>query len=475
MGFSDLWQIAFRNLRKTRLRSTLTLLGVSIGIGSLVSMVSFGTGMEKNIRDAIAKQGLFTRITVSAGKIPDLSSLNNLENAISNFDSVPEKISDSLLQVIQNYEEVAMAYPEITFSGKVSFNGNEKKVTVQAVPGELARDDKALNLHSGSFFETDTVFEVILSYGMLDDLGLKLKTDEKTGLSKEDSAKNLTLITPEEILGDTMLIATAVLNLPGNNFNPLMMMASRSFQRAPFSEHQTPFVIKGIRNKEFNFSRSIFSAEVLVPMETGKNLPRASFNNVWDYLDSSKKNKQGYDVLNVTAKDMADITPLINKIKKMGLSVFSFFDQFEEIKRSFLIVNSLLSVVGTIALIVAALGIVNTMVMSVMERTREIGIMKAIGGAESDIRKIFLLEASVIGLVGALFGLLLGWGVTRIANMVLNTQIMPAGEEPVNLFYFPWWLIAGAIAFSILVSVVSGLYPASKAAATDPVKALRHD
>ncbi len=475
MGFSDLWQLAFRNLWNTRLRSILTLLGVSIGIGSLVSMVSFGTGMEKNIRDTIAKQGLFTRITVSAGKMPDLSSLDNLEETMSGFDSVPQKISDSLLQVIRGFDEVAMAYPEITFSGKVAYNGNDKKVNVQAVPEELANDKKALNLLSGRFFNSDTVFEAILSYGILDDLGIKLKTDEKTQLTKEDSAKNLALLTPEEILGDTILLATAVLNLPGNNFNPLMMMASRSFQRAPFSEHQTPFIIRGIRDKEFNFSRSIFSAEILVPMETGRNLPRASFNNVWDYLDSDKKREKGYDVVNVTANDMAEITPLIKKIKGLGLSVFSFFDQFEEIKRSFLIVNSLLSVVGTIALIVAALGIVNTMVMSVMERTREIGIMMAIGGAESDIRKIFLLEASVIGLVGALFGLLLGWIVTRIANAVMNTQIMPAGEEPVNLFYFPWWLILGAIAFSILVSVVSGLYPASKAAATDPVKALRHD
>jgi putative ABC transport system permease protein len=88
---------------------------------------------------------------------------------------------------------------------------------------------------------------------------------------------------------------------------------------------------------------------------------------------------------------------------------------------------------------------------------------------------IFFVEAAVIGLVGALFGLVLGWIVTKIANLVMNLQIIPDVAEPVNLFYFPIWLILGAIAFSILISLAAGLYPAMRAARIDPVKALRHD
>ena len=115
------------------------------------------------------------------------------------------------------------------------------------------------------------------------------------------------------------------------------------------------------------------------------------------------------------------------------------------------------------------------MVMSILERRREIGIMKAIGASDREIKTIFFIEAGTIGFIGALFGLLLGWLVTRLANLVLNTQLRPAGEEPVDLFYFPVWLIFGAVLFSIIVSLAAGLYPAIKAARLDPVKALRHD
>jgi len=131
--------------------------------------------------------------------------------------------------------------------------------------------------------------------------------------------------------------------------------------------------------------------------------------------------------------------------------------------------------IGTIALIIAALGIINTMLMSILERTREIGIMKAVGGSENGIKMIFFVEASFIGLIGAIFGLLLGWAVTRIANQIMNARIIPDLNQRVDLFYFPLWLILGAVAFSILVSLAAGLYPAIRAARIDPVRALRHD
>jgi putative ABC transport system permease protein len=137
--------------------------------------------------------------------------------------------------------------------------------------------------------------------------------------------------------------------------------------------------------------------------------------------------------------------------------------------------DAVLGAVGTIALIVAALGIINTMVMSILERRREIGVMKAIGGSENDIKMIFIVEAGTIGFVGAVLGLLLGWVVTRIANFVANSYLLPEEAPLINLFHFPAWLVAGAVAFSVVVSLAAGLYPAVRAARVDPVTALRHD
>jgi putative ABC transport system permease protein len=140
-----------------------------------------------------------------------------------------------------------------------------------------------------------------------------------------------------------------------------------------------------------------------------------------------------------------------------------------------LILDVLLGLIGSIALAVASLGIVNTMVMSILERTREIGVMKAIGGSDWDIRKIFFVEASLIGLAGGVVGVFLGWSVDKIIGFAANYYIQRQGGTPAQMFFTPWWLVAGGIGFSIFVSFIAGSYPANRAARIDPIKALRHD
>jgi len=164
-----------------------------------------------------------------------------------------------------------------------------------------------------------------------------------------------------------------------------------------------------------------------------------------------------------------------DRIRTMGLSAFSLNDALLGAKRAFIILDIVLSLIGSIALAVSSLGIVNTMVMSILERTREIGIMKAIGGSDGDIRRIFLIEASVIGLLGGAAGVVLGWAVGRAINFGANLYIQNQGGTPGNLFSLPFWLIGGAIGFSVFVSLIAGSYPAARAARLDPIQALRHD
>jgi putative ABC transport system permease protein len=162
-------------------------------------------------------------------------------------------------------------------------------------------------------------------------------------------------------------------------------------------------------------------------------------------------------------------------IKKRGLTAFSINDALQGAKRAFILLDIVLSLIGSIALAVSSLGIVNTMVMSILERTREIGIMKAIGGSDADIRRIFLIEASAIGLFGGVAGVALGWLVGRIVNFGANVYIQQQGGPTGNLFSLPFWLVGGAIGFSIVVSLVAGSYPAARAARLNPIDALRHD
>ena len=118
---------------------------------------------------------------------------------------------------------------------------------------------------------------------------------------------------------------------------------------------------------------------------------------------------------------------------------------------------------------------VAAMVMSILERYREIGIMKAVGASDADVQKIFMFEAGTIGFFGGVFGLTLGWAVSSVINAVINVITSRQGVPAVDYFSFPWWLCLGAIAFSVLVSLLAGIYPTMRAARVDPVTALRHD
>jgi putative ABC transport system permease protein len=474
MNISDMILLAFANLRRTKLRTFLTTLGVIIGIGALTSMVSFGTGMQKNITDALAANDLFTSITVTPQKIDinQIASGNVAEmaNALKQ-ESIP--LSDSLLQEIQKIPGVKLAYPNLEFPARLALMNDSTTTNVQAMPAAMRTFKPFDDLLAGSFFTSDTAREIILREEFLQKLKIRLLDNEKdVQLSKEDSARGFKRVHPDSLINKTLKLVSLSMNtskIPG-----AVIGMMRKQPEMPFDETVSEMTIVGITRFTSEFGPNAFKGGVLIPIGTAKNIPQLSFSSVWDLL-GSKKNTGTYGSIQVRVENMQQIDAVAEQLRTMNVGVFSIVDQLDEIKRVFLILNSLLGAVGAIALIVAGLGIINTMVMSILERQREIGIMKAIGGSEKEIRMIFFTEVGVIGLVGAFFGLILGWLVTRVATLVVNTQVLPKGMEPVDLFYFPAWLIVGAIAFSIIISLAAGLYPAARAARIDPVRALRHD
>jgi putative ABC transport system permease protein len=299
-----------------------------------------------------------------------------------------------------------------------------------------------------------------------------LKEGEKNMLSREDSLKGVRFVHPDSLVGMPIRVVTMKVS-PGRVMAGIIGMMGGS-TRLPFEEVTTDLVIGGIMKSDDPFAPGFLRGAMIIPVETAQKIPQLGFSSVMDLL--SRKSSAGtYASIQVRLEHMGKMEEVRQALESMGVGVFSFADQLDEIRRAYIILQAALGVIGAIALLVAGLGITNTMVMSILERTREIGIMKAIGGSERQIRVIFLVEASVIGLIGAFAGILLGWAITWVANLVVNTQILPPGEEPVSLFYFPPYLILGAIAFSLLVSLVAGVYPAFRAARIDPVRALRHD
>ncbi|MBV9960185.1 MAG: FtsX-like permease family protein, partial [Acidobacteria bacterium] len=184
----------------------------------------------------------------------------------------------------------------------------------------------------------------------------------------------------------------------------------------------------------------------------------------------------GYGSAVVRVSDPVALTEVRKRITELGFGSFSIMDQLEQLRLVFLIINSALGLLGGISLLVASFGIANTMIMSILERTREIGIMKAIGAEDREIKLIFFIEASVIGLLGGVVGCLVAWGIDAAANRLAYRFILkPQGASYVDFFALPAYLWLGAIVFAVLISIIAALYPAARAARIDPVRALRHD
>src|SRR5262249_45568863 len=162
-------------------------------------------------------------------------------------------------------------------------------------------------------------------------------------------------------------------------------------------------------------------------------------------------------------------------IKKSGYAAFSLLDAARSLRIVFTVFDLFLGLFGSLALTVASLGIINTLVMAILERRREIGVLKALGASDGDVKNLFFAEAGAMGLLGGILGVTLGWligaALTFGTTLYLKSQDLPS----VKISYIPWWLSISAIAFAILVSLVAGFYPAARAARLNPVEALRYE
>jgi putative ABC transport system permease protein len=472
MKLDELTSISLGNLWRTKLRTILTTIGVIIGIGALVSMISFGIGTQKNVTASFYENDLFTSMFVTPRNIDINDALSgNIQGLAQTIDRPSPPLNDSSLFQFQALPGVENAFPEIRIPAKIKFMQKTTEIHVRALPAQMGKHKPFNDLLSGHFFSNDSAYSIVLTPGILKNLGLKLTPNLQKNVP-EDSLGQYRLFDADSLIGDTLELITSVPDVQN------MLQYSKFFMQGrvqiPFRENSIKLTICGIQKQGKSFDDHTFLSGAVIPIKTAESIPRTEFNDIWDVL-SGRQNKTGYASVIIRMKHIDYIKCAQDSIESLGYSTFTVLDQLSEIKKVFLIFDMGLGAIGTIALIVAALGIINTMVMSILERTREIGIMKAIGGSEADIRSIFFIEAGFIGFIGGILGLGLGWLVTKIANAVANYYFMKEIDFTIQFFYIPLWLIGGAITFSIIVSLLAGIYPASRAAAINPVEALRHD
>ena len=465
----DLSELALRNLRESSLRNSLTTIGISVGVASLVAMLSLGIGLQKLATRHLAKSGLFDTVVVTSRRELRGFNRNDERNTASAAES--RTLDEPARQEIESLPDVLEAYPDIRFITELRYQDKPHLTMVSGIP-DSARSNDAFTGIPGSFFSSETAPEVILQKSFaLELLGKTPPPGHEDDIPVGDLAKPL--------LGQelTMRYAQRVSAPESAENTPAKSGASdESESDAAYSviSREQRLKIVGISDLDPDSMRGAARARVFLPLKLAQELRVMQPSDVRDSMRAFSK-QPSYSTVSVRVKNPKNVEAVEQAIKKLGFNTFSILDATRSLRQFFAVLDLFLGIFGSLALAVASIGIVNTLVMAILERRREIGIMKAIGASDSDVKKLFFAEAGAMGLLGGVVGVMLGWAIGHVINLGTNIYLKRQALPPETFWSVPWWLVGAAIVFAFIVSLVSGLYPAARAARLDPVQALRYE
>jgi ABC-type antimicrobial peptide transport system permease subunit len=465
----DLAELALRNLRESLLRNSLTTIGISVGVASLVAMLSLGIGLQQLASRRLVKSGLFDTVVVSSRR--DLRGRDRDEERNAPTPGESRVLDEPARQEIELLPNVLEAYPDIRFITELRYEDKPHLTMISALPSS-ARSNDAFEGMQGRFFSADTAPEVILQKTFAEELLGKTPARGADETKVADLAKPL--LGKELMMRYAQRAATpAQLSSPGSaatNFD------ERNLDAASYSvvSREQRLTIVGVADLDPESMRGPTRAKVFLPLKLAESLHVMQPTDLRE-ISRAASNQPVYSSISVRVKNPTQVQVVEDAIKKMGFNTFSLLDASQSLRTFFRVLDLFLLIFGSLALAVASIGIVNTLVMAILERRREIGIMKAIGASDGDVKKLFFAEAGAMGIVGGIAGVALGWAIGRIINLGTNVYLRRESLTPDNFWSVPWWLVAVAIGFSFLVSLISGLYPAGRAAKLDPVQALRYE
>jgi putative ABC transport system permease protein len=440
----DLAELAIRNLREAVLRNSLTTLGIAVGVASLVAMLSLGVGLQNLASDRLSRTGLFDAIFVTPK--PSTPGFRRLENPIPFRPEPIRPLDDDGRHQLEALPNVVAVYPEVRFPTEIHYAGNPYATVVAGV-APLDRNGGAFDQMKGSFFSGPSADEAILQI----ELARQLATPPESAIGKE-----------------------VMLRYAERQALPTESGGGKPDGYSIVPREEKLRIVGIIETDPAGGFGAFGRARLFIPLKVAETLRAAQSNDLRDLLRDTPS-KRTYDSLTVRVSGASKVKDAEDAIKNMGFAAYSLLDASNGLNLVFRVFDMFLAIFGSLALVVASLGIVNTLVMAILERRREIGILKALGAADRDVKMLFFVEAGVMGLVGGVFGVLIGWLIGRAINFGTNIYLARQSLPAISVTAVPWWMVGLAIAFSILVSLAAGMYPASRAAKLDPVQALRYE
>jgi len=437
MSIKDLLSTAFLNLWRRKMRAFLTVLGMIIGVASIVVMVSLGIGIRQATIESYAGTGSLTTIRVS--------SYSYVTSGNGGGSSRQKELNKKAISGFKKIAGVEAVMPLVETYGMLKSGKYAVDASILGVTKEQA-DQFGITLSEGEFPGTSgsNTYEIALGAWTLQSF-----YDADTYRQAVDANGN------PKVTSDSRMQLTFDSR---NIFTQDVVVASSESTDAEIIPPGAYYKLKVTGTMDEG--NNDFSYYCIMDATQLEKLAKANkaFTNY---------NASSYQTVLVKCADLEDVKPVKNAIAEMGFGTYSLQDAVEAAEKSTQNVQYLLGAIGGVALLVAAIGIMNTMMMSIFERTKEIGIIKVLGCSINNIAGLFLAEAAYIGLFGGALGMGLSFGISALLNVLLASSGLRS--------IIPAYLVFGAVGFSIIVAIAAGMYPAVRAMKLSPLAAIRNE
>ncbi|MHB8131007.1 MAG: ABC transporter permease [Mobilitalea sp.] len=455
MRFRDLYKMALENLFRRKLRTCLTVLSIVIGTTSIILMIALGMGMQTTVLKEFDSYGSVNVLQVSK-KEEDIKTSRFYDL------NVATGLSDDDVLILESLDGVELAAPVSSISVTIFTTNHFNNVVLVGLDPFLMEELDFQTMEGR--LPRDNVLEAVFGDKALEEFQ-KTPSDNPNAVIQRPAAKEEEI--PEE---KGITISFGDQSDKDYPFEPLSerykfqfnLQAETLEQNAPklYSLCGVGILKEGDMMKDYN---------VYVPLNIFEKLLKAN------YEAQGMKYKTSYSQIMVKVKDLEQIKMVKKSIEDNGYAVFSLMSILDVVTKTINNMKLVLGAIGGISLLVAAIGITNTMVMAITERKREIGVMKVIGATITDIKRLFLLESAMIGLMGGSVGITICVGISKLINSDYFKNTVLKQSEISFSFEIPFTLILGGIIFTTLIGIISGYLPALKAMRSSALEAIRNE